>query len=234
MPELLWLINISFNVMLYFPLGGARVNNIICEEIVGMFSNLQRRSPNATIMNLASKIKATKNKTMVHIMAIEETQRNQMIMKVVRISSRVKKQNKIQVIKMHEDISNRVKVKIAEKQKKRRGQIERKLRGVIKDGEDICKTLECTEKKGALTMDIINGRIIGKRMIHVWYDEERKVDVTWNGRFIRADSGLSSKDPLMVVNYWEKSDGEDEGEETPVSVYQLAADFYCDDLVFVV
>ena len=33
----------------------------LCEEIVGLFSSLKHISPNATIINLASKIKATMN-----------------------------------------------------------------------------------------------------------------------------------------------------------------------------
>ena len=55
---------ISSNILhicLYY-IGGARINNILCKEIVGLFSSLKHRSPNATIINLASKIKATKNK----------------------------------------------------------------------------------------------------------------------------------------------------------------------------
>ena len=52
---------------------------IICEEIIGLFSSLQQLSPNSTIINITSKIKATKNKTLKHIMAMGENDRNYLI-----------------------------------------------------------------------------------------------------------------------------------------------------------
>ena len=72
------------HICLYY-IGGARVNNILCEEIVGLFSSLKHRSPNATIINLASKIKATKNQTMKYIMDMEEETRDPMITHIVNI-----------------------------------------------------------------------------------------------------------------------------------------------------
>ena len=47
-------------LIIYLISVGARLNNIICEETVGLFSSLQRRSPNATILNLAAKIQRSK------------------------------------------------------------------------------------------------------------------------------------------------------------------------------
>ena len=64
--KLLIVLRICSNVYIYiclYYIGGARVKNILYEEIVGLFSSLKHRSPNATIINLASKIKATKNQT---------------------------------------------------------------------------------------------------------------------------------------------------------------------------
>ena len=40
-------------------------------------------------------------------------------------------------------------------------------------------------------------------------------------------------DPLLVINYWEKNQCEEEGEEAPMSIFQLAADYYCGDLCFI-
>ena len=46
---------------------GCRVNNIICEEIVGLFSTLQKKGPNATVLNVSAKIKCTKNRVVPHL-----------------------------------------------------------------------------------------------------------------------------------------------------------------------
>ena len=40
-------------------------------------------------------------------------------------------------------------------------------------------------------------------------------------------------DPLLVINYWEKNQCEEEGDEAPMSIFQVAADYYCGDLCFV-
>ena len=122
------------HICLYY-IDGVRVNNILCEEIVGLFSSLKHRSFNATILNLVSKIKATKNQTMKYIMDMEDT----MITCIVNISSNIKKKNRSHVIKMHEDITNRVHEKIALKQKKRRGQIEQILREILKQDVLCCR-----------------------------------------------------------------------------------------------
>ena len=39
-------------------------------------------------------------------------------------------------------------------------------------------------------------------------------------------------DPLLVINYREKYQCEEEGEEAHMSIFQLAADYYCGDLCF--
>ena len=33
-----------------------------------------------------------------------------------------------------------------------------------------------------------------------------------------------------MINYWEKNQCEEEGEEDPMSIFQLAADYYCGDV----
>ena len=47
--------------------------NIICEEIIGMFSNLPKRAPNATVLSFSVKIKCTKYKTIEHLMGMDTT-----------------------------------------------------------------------------------------------------------------------------------------------------------------
>ena len=51
---------------------------------------------------------------------------------------------------------------------------------------------------------IINLNMSRRRIIHVWYDVEEKIDVTWNGRITRVEKTTKSKDSLLAINYWEK------------------------------
>ena len=126
------------HIWLYY-IDGARVNNIQCEEIVRLFSSLKYISPNATIINLASKMKATKKQTMKHIMDLEEETRDTMISHIVNISFNMKKNNISHVIKMHENITTHIYEKNALKQKKRRGHIERMF---MENFEAGCSVLE--------------------------------------------------------------------------------------------
>ena len=195
---------------------------------------MQRRAPNATIINLSSKIKATKNKTMAHLMSMTEEQRDGIIHNAIRVSAKIKRTNKMSVLELHREIANRVHAKVAMKQKKERGQIERKLRDITKAGGRISDVLpDCTDQKAAHMVEVIEMKVLGKQVIHVWYDENEKVDIIWNGRITRVERNLTSRDPLLVLTYWDNESIEEDGEDTPISVYQLAADFYCGDLFFV-
>ena len=122
-----------------YCIDGAKVNNILCEEIVRLFSSLKYISPNVTIINLASKMKATKNQTMKYIMDMEKETRDTMISCILNISFNMKKNNISHVIKMHEDITNHIHEKNALKQKKRCGHIEQMF---MENFEAGCSVLE--------------------------------------------------------------------------------------------
>ena len=113
------------------------------------------------------------------------------------------------------------------KQKKRPGQIEQMLRNNF---EPVCYVLEwlsdCDEKKATTIMNIINMNALEGRVIHVWYDSDQKLDVTRNWRIKCVEKKMVSRDPLLVINYWEKNQCEEDGEEAPMSIFQLAADYY--------
>ena len=115
---------------------------------------------------------------------------------------------------MHEDITNRVHKKIALKQKKRHGQIECMLRDNFEAGCYVLEGLsDCDEKKTTTILNIINMNALERRVIHVWYDSNQKLDVTWNGRIKRVEKQMVARDPLLVIIYWEKDQCEEEGEE---------------------
>ena len=155
-------------------------------------------------------------------MDMEEETRDTMITRIVNISSNIKKKNSSHVLRIHEDITNRVHEKIALKQKKRRGQIEQMLRVNFEAGCNVLEGLsDCDEKKETTILNIINMNALERRVIHVWYDSDQKLDVTWNGRIKRVEKQMVARDPLLVINYWEKDQCEEEGEEAPMSIFSL-------------
>ena len=82
---------------------------------------------------------------------------------------------------MHEVISERVQSKIIQKKKRKGGHIERKLREMVRVGGDICSALkDCSNEKATTIMNMIRMDVVGKCIVHVWYDREQNVDVIWN------------------------------------------------------
>ena len=64
---------------------------------------------------------------------------------------------------------------------------------------------DCDEKKATTILNIININALERRVIHEWYDSHQKLDVTWNGRIKHEEKQMASRDPLLVINYWEKN-----------------------------
>ena len=67
-------------------------------------------------------------------------------------------------------------------------------------------------------MDIINMNVQGRLLIHVWYDDHKKVYIIWSRRITGRETKLPSKDPLVSIRYWKKEEPEECGEETTMSV----------------
>ena len=80
-------------------------------------------------------------------------------------------------------------------------------------------------------MNIIRMDVVGKCIVHVWYDREKNVDFIWNGRVMHVEKDLVSNDPLLVINYWDKDKAKEERDDTSISIFQFDADYYCEDLI---
>ena len=206
------------------------MNNIICEEIVGMFSSLQNRASNATIANISAKIKCTKNGTVDYLLKMTEEERAILIKKSICVSAKLKQKSKENVKAMHKVIVSRVHEKVNEKQRKKRKGLEKRIKEAVKKKQDMKEILDCTEVQAKMVNDIIDGGMIGKEFIHVWTNKKTKVDEDWNGRIMRMND-----EPVdnCIVNYWKEDSSEDLGDEFPMNSFQLAADYVCGDLQFI-
>ena len=79
---------------------------------------------------------------------------------------------------------------------------------------------------------IVRREVIERQINHVWYNEESKIDVVWKGRIIGVDN-KTSRVPLLIILYLEPDSEDNEPVKTPISVYQLATDYYCGDMDFI-
>ena len=135
---------------------------------------------------------------------------------------------------MHNDIEERVRNKVAMRGKKKRCDVETKIRLIMAPNKniDLCATLDCSITQ---QRDVINMYIV-----HFWHDKEINMVVVWNGRIVAKEDMFTDK-PLLTILYG-KSDKpgevldqddymgpppfqqEEDAEKTPVCVYQLATD----------
>ena len=216
---------------LFSIIEGARVNNIICEETVGLFSSLKSRAPNATLLNMSSKIKCAKNKTINYLYGMTLADREITIKRSIRLARSMKLHNKASVAELQQDIVKRAQQKIEQRQKKIRRDIEKKIKEIAKGNQDF-STLDCSGDKAVMIKKIVRREVIERQINHVWYSEESKIDVVWKGRIIGVDN-KTSRDPLLVILYLEPDSEDNEPVKTPISVYQLATDYYCGDMDFI-
>ena len=105
---------------------------------------MQKRAPNATLLNIAAKIKCT-NRIIQHLMAMDDQQRSATIKRTIVIPSSIKRRSKQYVRDMHNEIIRRVKEKLTVREKKK-ATIEKKICQAIKGGADVTAALECPDK----------------------------------------------------------------------------------------
>ena len=79
---------------------------------MGLFSAIQQRAPNGTMLFYSAKIKAKKNKTVDYLRGMDDVKRHGLIRKAMSLAVTTKLQSYIYVKEMHKDLMNRVAEKI--------------------------------------------------------------------------------------------------------------------------
>ena len=209
---------------------GASVNNILCEELVGMFSMMQERAPNASLIYIAAKVKCSKNKVIPYLMQMDKETRETLIKKTVHVAATVKRESQQYVQNMHKEISKRVHQKIYTRKVADRRKLGKKIKECMKSDSKL-SLLQCNEAVKSGMLGIIKGSVTGKYMMHIWYDRDLDEDVAWYGKVLRFNK-TTKGDPMLIVNYWTEDGCESNGKATPMSVYDLAADYYSKELWF--
>lgn len=75
--------------------------------------------------------------------------------------------------------------------------------------------------------NILSGKVVGKLVCHIWYDEETG-DKTWyNGKIDKLKKKAGG---TYVVSYWAENESSDDAIDFDLNKYALAADMLCEDL----
>lgn len=202
----------------------ARSHNIDSEEIMGMFSAAQKKSPNATLCYLSCKMRACKNKTVAYIDNLSEERREEILRKAIKLGRKQREKRK----KNMKDIRLELIKRQEQKQQNRDTAARRRLEKVLKNSglDNARKDFPNLDySKPEKLDDILEGRVVGKRICHVWSEDDGHV--VYNGLIRKL-----YKTKKYKVAYWSQSEEVDDATDYNVSMFELAADLLHEDLVF--
>ena len=200
----------------------ARSHNIDAEEIMGMFSAAQQKSPNATLCFLSSRMRACKNKTVAYLDTLTNERREEVSRKAVRYGRLQRDRRRKSQKEVRLELIKRQK----QKEQVRNDAQRKKVEKMLKSGLDATRKEfpDLDYSKQGLT-DLLDGKAVGKRICHVWFEEDGLV--VYNGLIRKLYANKYYK-----VAYWSKSEVLDDATDYNMSMYALAADFLHSDLEF--
>ena len=205
----------------------ARSHNIDAVEIMGMFSALKQKAPNATLCFLSCRMRAIKNRTVQYLDSLEESRREDILKKAIsygRRDRRKKNQKQLRV-----ELIRRQDEKVQVKDAKIRKQVEKKLKeGGLDAVVKLFPTITENEIDGEKVMDLLEGRAIGRNIVHVWeLDGER---LPYNGRIEKLCES-KRKGKSYKIAYWTDDQKYNDAQDTDVSIYATVTDFLLGKLV---
>ena len=207
----------------------ARCHNIDAEEIMGMFSAAKSHAPNATLCYLSCTIRARKNRVVDYLDSLEVEKREKLLKLAVSLAreQRVTKRKRSAQIKAV--LSKRMAAKMQKKQTLQRSKIEKKLRSPNFKISADTEFGHIDPENQKSVQDILDGKVVGRQICHIWYDEDTESKTLFNGKIEKLKKKGGG---TYVVGYWDETKGEtyQEAEDIDISKFALAADLICDDL----
>ena len=200
----------------------ARSHNMDAEEVMGMFSALQKKSPHATICFLSSKMRAQKNRT-VDYLDREGTDRDALIQFATTRGRKLRQLRRVKQRDIQAELSARIATKLQEKETRDRKKVEKLLKTTSM--EDVSEIYHLEPTKRNDLADILQGDIIGRNICHAWMDEGAKV--IYNGRIEK----FRQKTGIYRVGYWSQRETYADAVDYNMSMHELAADAIFDELV---
>ena len=199
----------------------ARAHNIDAEEIMGMFSAAQQKAPNATLCFLSCRMRAIKNRTVDYLDEMDPTTRDDFLGKAITYGRKQRDQRRKCQKDLRAEIIRRQQAKKQARDAAKRKELERKLK---KSLSSVVEEMSISAEDRVLLEDIINGKVVGRDIVHVWSDND--VLTTFNGRIEKLKAKTKYR-----VSYWGLEESHDDAEDYDITKYELAVDFILGDLV---
>ena len=138
----------------------AHSHNIDAEEIMGMFSALQKRASNATICYLSSKMRSQKNHSLEFLDGMNAKRRDEILKKVVQLGQGQRRKRKMKQKELQDELIRREAAKNQAHDMTKRNRVERRLKktSIDKLAE---KFPEVTGQKLDQLVQLFKGEVVG-------------------------------------------------------------------------
>lgn len=157
----------------------ARCHNIDAEHVMGLFSALKDSSPNAALCYISSRIRAQKNKVVTYLDSLHPEERRKLIELSITLARKVRQKKRKKCIEIKAEILRR----LAAKKHKKTTQERNKLEAKLKKSTDLAADFpEMETDTREIVQDILGGKIVGRKICHVRYNEEVQEKTIYYGK----------------------------------------------------
>lgn len=218
--------NMDVNDQLKKETESARLHNIDAEQVMGMFSALKDKAPNATLCFISCKIRAQKNKVLDYLDGLTSEKREKLIKVAITNAKKQRQRRRKNCAEIQEKVMKRLAAKQQQRLESERKKLEAKLK---KPNFDLSIEFPEMDEDCRFNVDeIVGGKVVGRRICHIWFDKDTKSETMYYGQI---DKYLKKQGGTYVIGYWlEGQNYEDDATDYEISKYQLASDLILKDL----
>lgn len=208
----------------------ARLHNIDAEGIIGMYGTEKEKSKNARIDFLRAKMRAKKNRVVPYLDSLSKPTRERIVNWAVRRARVKRKDSRRKQVEIRMELMKRATSKNQKKAEKERKELEKKLRSV--DVSQIGTTFpHLNEVTKADLEELLSGAIVGKKILHTWYDDNNGSKTVFCGKVEKQKKRKGVE--YFTIAYWKENGSYDEdAEDSLLTKYELGADLIAGDLEF--
>lgn len=144
----------------------------------------------------------------------------------ITLGRKVRQRKRKKCIKIRQEISRRVAAKKQQQVTYQRNKLEARLK---QTGVDLATEFPVMEVNTRQQVQgILDGKIVGHRICHIWYDQENQEKTVYFGKIEKV---LKRGGGVYVVGYWGEGETyEDDAVDYDMKKCALAADLMCGDL----
>ena len=166
-------------------------------------------------------MRSKKPRTVAYLDSLDDAKRETVLRKAVSFGRKQRDRRKQRQKDLREEMIKRQKKNQLERKNLEKQLMNEPLDTVLKDFPNI------SEADVTKLQDILQGKLVGRKILHVWYEDGGLM--TYNAKLKKLRALKTGKKYKIV--YWAPTEDYDDATEYEMSVFELAADFIHEDLI---